>query len=191
MIQNDKASVGTVQLVQFSLRKGRGILLHGIVMLLFLLTQSHIGHAETLKGQVLDAESSKPIAGAVVLGVWTKKSGLPGLHHTELVGVKEAETNEEGWFELEKPPGRFHEDGEKLTVYKFGYVAWNNLFMFPSSVRRHEARVPSRILLERFPSGQSHQRHLSFINNSTAAGMYGVNSIPKFWSALRSESQMR
>jgi hypothetical protein len=146
--------------------------------------------AGTIKAQVIDAETGSPIRGAVVLGVWTKKAGLPGLHHTELVGLKEAETDEQGWFELEKPSGRFHEDGEKVTVYKLGYVAWNNLFVFPNSARRKDNHVPSKISLERYPTGQSHQRHMSFINNSTAAGMYGLDRIPKFWDALQHEIQM-
>jgi hypothetical protein len=146
--------------------------------------------AGTLKAQVIDAETGSPIRGAVVLGVWTKKGGLPGLHHTELVEVKEVETNEGGWFELEKPSGQFHEDGEKVTVYKLGYVAWNNLFVFPNSARRKDNRVPSKISLERYPANQSHQRHMSFINNSTASGMYGLDRIPKFWNALQREIQM-
>jgi hypothetical protein len=191
MIQNDKASVGTVQLVQFSLRKGRGILLHGIVMLLFLLTQSHIGHAETLKGQVLDAESGKPIAGAVVLGVWTKKAGLPGLHHTDLVGVKEVETNDQGWFELEKPAGPFHEDGESVTVYKPGYVAWNNLHEFPSIKRRPEGHIPNRIQLSLFSADQSHKRHLNFIDDARLSLFYDGKLVPKLSAALSEERKLR
>jgi hypothetical protein len=187
MNQAYKTWVDTMQLVQFSLLRARGILLYSTVVLLFLLTQ--IGHAETLKGQVLDAENGKPIAGAVVLGVWTKKSGLPGLHHTELVGVKEAETNEQGWFELEKPSGRFHEDGESVIVYKAGFVAWNNLFVFPGSARRKERTIPLRIPLDKFPQDQPHTKHVDFISGATR-GHDNPDDTPKFWNAVRPEHLM-
>lgn len=144
-----------------------------------------------IEGQVLDAQTGKPIQGAVVLGVWTKVAGLPGLHHTELVGVREVETDAEGRFTLERPSSPYNqEDGESVTVYKFGYVAWNNLFIFPTSERRKNNQVPTQILLQRFPEGESHRRHISFISGAKRAGMYGYESNPKFESAVDREMRM-
>ena len=71
--------------------------LSGMVFLLALLVGTSC--ARTIQGQVLDAETGKPIAGAVVLGVWTKPRGF-GEHYTELVGVREAETDADGRFVL-------------------------------------------------------------------------------------------
>ena len=157
----------------------------------FVLVFTGPGCAGTIQGQVVDAQTGQPISGAIVLGVWTKVAGLPGLHHHELVGVQEVETDSEGRFILKRAKSIIHEDDEAVTVYKFGYVAWSNLYIFPTSERRQNTQMPAQIRLEPFPSGQSHQRHMSFINNSRAAGMYGLDSIPKFWDALQHEIQMR
>lgn len=158
-------------------------------MVLLLLALAGSGCAGTLTGQILDAQTGQPVPGAVVLGVWTKVAGLPGLAHTELVAVNETETDAQGQFALDRP-GSFGIDEESITVYKFGYVAWNNLFIFPTSERRPSVRVPDRIPLEHFPPTQSHRRHMTFINSATAAGMYGLNRIPRFWNALRRELEM-
>jgi hypothetical protein len=147
------------------------------------------GCAGSIQGQVLDAQTGQPVAGAVVLGVWTKQAGLPGLSHTELVGVTEVEVDAQGHFTLERPRVTYGE--ESVTVYKFGYVAWNNLFIFPTSRRRKDTGVPPQILLEGFPPGESHQRHVSFISNATAAGMYGHERDPRFQNAIDREFRMR
>jgi len=157
----------------------------------FVLVFTGTGCAGTIQGQVVDAQTGQPIAGAIVLGVWTKVAGLPGLYHHELVGVQEVETDAEGRFVLQQARNVVYEEDQSVTVYKFGYVAWNNLSVFPASVRRQDTRIPAQIRLDPFPPSQSHQRHLTFINNATAAGMYGLDSIPKFWDALQREIQMR
>ena len=164
--------------------------LQGLVGFVFLLF-ANTGCAGTLQGQVLDAQTGQPIAGAVVLGVWTKLAGLPGLHHHELVGVREVETDTEGRFVLEQARRVVYEDDESVTVYKPGYVAWSNLYIFPTSERRTDTRIPAEIRLEPFPPDQSHSQHMSFINNSRRAGRYGIDSMPKFWSALQPELRMQ
>ena len=157
----------------------------GVMFLLLALAGT--GCAATLKGQVVDAQTGKPIAGAVILGIWTKYVGPPGLESGRLVGVKETEADAEGRFVLETLAGE-----ESVTVYKFGYVAWNNLFTFPTSARRADTSVPARILLERFPPGQSHQRHMDFVDDARrSATGYGRSSIPKFWDSTRREREMR
>ena len=152
---------------------------------LFLLLLAGTGCAGTLKGQVLDAQTGQPIENAVVLGVWSKVAGIPGLHHTEFVAVREAETDTMGRFELEMPR-KIGVDEEAVTVYNPGYVAWSNLFIFPTSERRQDTRVPSKILLEKFPPGQSHRRHVDFIAGATR-GRDNPDSTPKFWKAVRPE----
>lgn len=56
-----------------------------------------------LAGRVVDRQTAQPIAGAVVLGVWTKVGGVPELYHTKLVDVREAETDADGRFVLGRP----------------------------------------------------------------------------------------
>jgi len=144
-----------------------------------------------ITSQVLDAQTNQPIAGAVVLGVWTTKGeGIFGAHApTKLVGVQEVETDAEGRFTLARP-GMVAEDDEKITVYKFGYVAWSNLYTFPSFKRRPETDVPAQIRLEYFPPGGNHREHMRSISLGIAAGVYDEMN-PKFQKAIDHELRMR
>jgi hypothetical protein len=160
-----------------------------VCAVLFLQVLASTGCVESLKGQVLDAETGQPIQGAVVLGVWTTVEGLPGLHHHELVAVDETETDNQGRYALETPMS-LRVDEEAVVVYKFGYVAWSNLFTFPTSPLHENARVPPKISLEQFPPAGSHQRHVDFIDSARRAVMYGNERIPKFWSAVQPELNM-
>jgi hypothetical protein len=134
-----------------------------------LLVLNAAGCARTIRGEVLDAVTKQPIQGAVVLGVWTEGAGPPGLH-------------------LSFPTDEYD---EAITVYRFGYIAWSNLFIFPTMERRKGSRVPAQILLERFPSGESHRRHVFFIDDATMAGMYGRERIRMFRDAVRREEELR
>ena len=120
-----------------------------------------LGCSTTISGRVVDAATGQPLAGVAVLGVWQRIAGLPGLHHHELVGVAEAQTDENGRFSLRRP--RALADEESVTAYKFGYVAWNNIYAYPPLTRRSSERLPSTVSLEPFPPGLSHRDHLSFI----------------------------
>jgi hypothetical protein len=156
-----------------------------------LLVLNAAGCARTIRGEVLDAVTKQPIQGAVVLGVWTEGAGPPGLHYHKLIGVREAETDEGGRFVLERLSFPTDEYDEAITVYRFGYIAWSNLFIFPTMERRKGSRVPAQILLERFPSGESHRRHVFFIDDATMAGMYGRERIRMFRDAVRREEELR
>lgn len=162
------------------------------VALVLVVAFGSSGRAETMRGRVVDAESGKPIEGAVVLGVWTKVAGLPGLQHHELLGVHEVATDSDGRFELPRLRSLdMDEDGEAITVYKFGYVAWSNRFTFPPIARRKDRRVPPEVRLQRFPPSLSHRRHLSFIEDSNLSGSgYEYDSIQKFRQALEPEIEL-
>lgn len=162
-----------------------GCLLGG-VLLVTVLTGT--GCAHTIQGRVLEAEIGKPIAGAVVLGVWTKSVGLL-LTHWELLGVREAETDAEGRFVLEQLGGMFVQ--ERITVYKFGYIAWSNRFIFDGpSGNRANHEVPPEIRLEHFPVGGSHKAHMEFIDLATSsAASHGA--WVKFRETIRQEEKMR
>ena len=169
-------------------------------LLVLLLLAS--GCAATVRSQVLDADTQRPVAEAVVLGVWTRCAGLVFCRH-QFVGARETVTDETGWFSLERLPssGLYGEaGGQAITVYKHGYAPWSNLFVFPTG-KLHEDRgvlfedrgVPRQILLERFPEQQSYEKLESFINDATRSQVSTQNS-PRMWDSLeqvRKRPQLR
>lgn len=164
-----------------------GALVLGIGLLLVGTACGHV--TGTIRSQVVDAQTGQPIPGAVALGVWTSRAGLPGLAYGTLVGVQEAETDAEGRFGLERPAGAYGAEYESITVYTFGYVAWNNHSIFPSGWRK-DTSVPAWIRLDPFPPGESRQRHIDFISIETGRA-YGTGATPKFQSAIRREIELR
>lgn len=62
------------------------------------------GCSNVIRAQVIDAETKRPIPGAVVVGVWMTVVGLPGMTHHQTVGVRETETDADGRFDLERLP---------------------------------------------------------------------------------------
>ena len=153
------------------------------------------GCAGTVRSQVLDAETRRPITDAIVLGVWTRCAGLFICQH-EFVGTRETATDEAGWFTLERlrSSGLYGEaGGQAITVYKPGYAPWSNLFVFPTSELRKDRGIPRPILLERFPAQQSYDDLRYFISNSTRSRV-GLYASPRLWDAMeqvRKRPQLR
>lgn len=152
------------------------------IVLAALLTGCATG---PLRARVLDAETREPIIGAVILGVWTRVIGI-GLSHSEDVGLAEAETDGNGRFELGRGGISGVRRDEAVTIYKFGYIAWSNSFVFPGWQRRETRQIPEVILLERFPTGLSHRDHLSFIDQA-ALGRSSNAATPRFGNSLERE----
>jgi hypothetical protein len=162
-----------------------------IALALVSLAAASGGCATAKSAQVVDAETGAPVAGANVVGVWTRRAGIPGLQHAELVAVRESETDAQGRFHLPAPASYLvGEDNEAITVYKYGYVAWSNLFVFPTWARRSSQRVPSTIALERFPPGQPRSAHMTFVRSVRRSSLYGREQIPQFIRAQREEELM-
>ena len=100
----------------------------------------------------------------MVLAEWTKTKGY-GFTYTESYKVVEAVSDKEGKVKIEgclfcltNPPD--------VTVYKKGYVAWNNKFVFPNHTQRNEFMLTNEymFLLEKFKQGYSFIKHQSFID---------------------------
>jgi hypothetical protein len=166
-----------------TLRWMKGFFALGLLLTLFTTP----GCAGSIQGQVLEAETGKPIAGAVVLGVWTKSVGLL-LTHWELLGVREAETDAEGRFVLEQLGRMFVE--EQITVYKFGYIAWSRSLTFPGLAWKKDRSMPPEIRLAHFPVGGSHEVHMRFVDLATASAMSRRGWV-KFGDGIGREERMR
>jgi hypothetical protein len=119
---------------------------------------------KSISGTVVDAETGKPVEGAVVLVEWTRRVGI-GDYHTVSVRAAETITDKEGKFYVFGPLHPFV-DPQDVTVYKKGYVAWNNKFIFPDYAHRKQSQdIYDQIRLDEFKSVYSHDKHVSFIRS--------------------------
>jgi hypothetical protein len=158
-----------------------------VVTLLFLSSGcSADSRGSAISGTVIDAETGKPIEGAVVLVEWTKTKGL-GNTYTESYKVVEAVTDKEGKFSIPGVSAYF--TTPHLTIYKKGYVAWNNEFIFPDYKKRTDFKWQKGYVFRIGVFNEkkySHKEHILFIYKPVAEG----SKIPKFYEAKRWEELM-
>lgn len=151
---------------RFNMRFGHIILL---IVVLFIFA----GCYATITGTVVDAETAEAIEGAVILVEWTKTKGL-GLTHTESYRVIEAVSDKDGKVTI---TGFFNPfvNPPDVTVYKKGYVAWNNKFIFPDYKKREDFKWQNGYVfrLERFKPEYTHNAHVSFIHGAINYGLSG------------------
>ena len=125
----------------------------------------------TIMGTVVDAETGQPIEGAVVLAEWSITKGL-GLTYSKSYEVVEAVTDKEGKVTVS---GLFNPlvNYPSLTVYRKGYVAWNNQYIFPDRKRRLDFKWSNGYVfrLEKFRPEYSYDKHTYFIHNIILSGM--------------------
>ncbi len=138
-----------------------------IIFSFFLLFFLIIGWYPGRYGTVVDAETGTPIEGAIVYGEWDITKGI-GLTATYLYKRVETITDKEGKFYL---PGvwRPFVNHPQIVIYKRGYIAWRNDFIFPDYKKRYDSRwkIISTYRLERFIEGRYlHTRHISFIESA-------------------------
>ena len=138
-----------------------------VVLLLFVLTACN----ETITGVVVDAETGQPIEGAVILVEWTQTKGVPGLSYTESYKVVEVVTDNEGKGSIDGAIGPFI-NAPSVTIYKQGYVAWNNKYIFPDWTKRKDFKWENNYVfkLEKFKPEYSYDKHTDFISSSMQIG---------------------
>lgn len=132
------------------------------IILLIFLTAVIAGCHSRFSGQVFDAETGRPIERAFVFGQWTVTKGLPGLTYHEISAVTETLTDHNGKFSLSGSMNPFANYPE-VVVYKEGYAAWRNDYIFPSWEKR-KSRGGGKIMLERFKDDYSYFKYSSFLN---------------------------
>lgn len=123
-------------------------------------------------GIVVDAETERPLPGAIVFGSWGFERG-EGLEGPAGAVSAHVETSADGRYRLSIPndlPG----DGARLrrftlVVYLRGYAGWRSDFHFPSGEPRHDfAQRGNRVRLARWQTAYSRYRHLVFLGGGTA-----------------------
>jgi len=128
-----------------------------------------------ITGIVVDAETGEPIEGAVVLVEWTVEKGFPGLRYHESYKVIEVVSDKDGKVRIED--GVFNPTVEPpyVTVYKKGYVAWNNKFIFPDYRKRKNFEWKDGYIfkLEKFKDEYTHNAHSSFISMAIGSDQSG------------------
>lgn len=155
-----------------------------IVIVLMLLNASCY---PAITGKVIDNETQLPIQGAIVLAQWTKSHCFGDCHHT-IYKMEETETDNNGLFALS---GVFAQivDPPNLVIYKKGYVAWRNDFIFPEYSKRNDYHIWKRnytYKLDKFKDEYSVDHHESFMG--TGILYFMTNTIPKFSNAHHEES---
>ncbi len=134
------------------------------IVVLLVLTNGCEGK---ITGIVVDAETGKPIEGAVILVEWTKTKGIPGLTSHDSYKVVEVVTNKDGKAVIEGVSRPFV-DYPDVTVYRKGYVAWNNHYVFPDYKKRTDFDWKNNYVfkLEKFKPGYSNDKHVDFIGTA-------------------------
>jgi hypothetical protein len=128
---------------------------------------------------VIDDETGKPIEGAVAIAIWrgptsdcTLPQGLEGgcwgaNRIIETVSDKEGKLNIWGFWNWHLGKGRY----PQLTVYKFGYVCWDQKRIFEPNMKwtkRNDFDNKHRIVrMKKWPVGFSFNEHARFISNCT------------------------
>lgn len=160
------------------------------IIFLFVIT----GCEGTITGIVVDAENGQPIEGAVILVEWTKVKGIPGMTHTESYKVVEAVTNKEGKASIEGVAAYFV-SMPRVTVYKKGYVAWNNEYVFPDWKKRTDFKWENNYVfkLEKFKPEYSYDKHIAFIRASMGMTLDQKKIMYKAirWEDLKASEEMR
>jgi len=155
-----------------------------LFFLLFMFSVPAFGRS-MVTGQVVDAETGKPIENAAVYICWTKPgAGPPGLAGEDIVEVAETLTDSEGSFKIPKY-STFLKQYE-FTVYKNGYVCWNSRDIFPTYQKRKDFRIKDGMVikLEHFKEEYSKEKHAIFTTTSS------ISSEGVFSEAIKPEREI-
>lgn len=172
------------------LRK-KTVLFIAIILVFLIVLGLFLSYKSSIRGTVVDAETGQPVEGAVVLAEWTKQIGI-GDYHTESIRVVEAVTDKRGKFFIFGPFHTFFDD-RNVTIYKKGYVAWSNRWIFPDDEKRTDFHWGYNVFnLDRFKKEYSYIKHTSFIHRAINLGL-GTNkqliAAAYYWEELEASKE--
>jgi hypothetical protein len=124
------------------------------------------------EGLVVDAETDRPIAGAVVAGYWAFERGT-GLNGPSGSFEVATETGADGRYRiasLDSLPSGASQRIRRFTliVYQKGYIGWRSDRRFPErTARRDFSQRSNRVRLEKWREGLLHHEHVLFLGGGT------------------------
>ncbi len=127
-------------------------------------------------GKVIDAQSGKPIAGAIVQASWAFETGQ-GLTAPAGGAVRTVATDNDGRYLVERltdlPSGQSRVIGVTVVVYQKGYVAYRSDRIFDNLLGGARARTDfaqhnNVAKLDRWSAALSHVKHVRFVGGSGA-----------------------
>ena len=118
-------------------------------------------------GIVLDADSDRPVAGALVAASWAFERGV-GLQAPAAAREVVVESGVDGRYaipRLDDVPGGASTRLRRFTliIYRRGHVAWRSDYRFGGGVRRDFSQIGNRVHLEKWQPGMKHAEHLVFL----------------------------
>ncbi len=161
----------------------------------FIISAPGCGIRSMVKGQVVDAESGKPIEGAAVAIKWYEyKFGPPYASGYNKIETAEDLSDAEGYFQLPKYTSKRYYMG----VYKIGYVCRNSEIIFNPERLFYETRFEKRkdhkindgivVKLAPFKTTYPRDKHASYTVN--VGGKLSIPGFGLFDKAIESETQL-
>jgi hypothetical protein len=148
-----------------------------------------LDHARwTITGQVVDADTGKPIEGAAVaIDWWEPLFGPPGLSATRDLEIAESVSDAQGYFRVPKYSLFGLGKQYRMAVYKQGYVLWSSEKIFPSYEKRRNFSLENGMMipLEQFRKDYSKDGHAIFVGH-----MQPMSWTPRFHKAIKSETDL-
>lgn len=140
-----------------------------IAVLLVVLSTAVSCGSPPYTARVVDAETGEPVEGAVYLAVWWKevsgkKAWFEGTS-IEMAKFVEGYTDEKGSIQVPRFWLKYPFARERtLTVYKPGYVMWNQEYIFPDSRKRKDFNSRNReIKMQKWKSEYLYHHHSMLI----------------------------
>ncbi len=147
-----------------------------LILLIFTLLSGWLwwycrNHTLPRSGQVIDAETGKPIEGAIVCMQW-KTGGFLGVAGPSFAALYETKTDSQGKYyvpsqHLKRRIWLEGVDDEEVLVYKDGYEGYqaflNKGWYFGGEYGEPYHRRNNQVLLRAFNTSWSHEEHFEWI----------------------------
>jgi len=165
------------------------------ILIAVIMSASGCGIRYMVNGQVIDAETGKPIEGAAVGIKWYEyKFGPPYASGYHQIETAEDLSDAKGYFQLPKYTAKRHYMG----VYKLGYVCWGSEKIFHPERLFYETRFEKRkdhkindgmvVKLAPFKETYPRDKHASYTVN--VGGRLSIPGLGFFDKAIEYETQL-